>query len=99
MGDIARSPRCKEEMALVGCPALVARTVGLDAMPVPEDLHQATLQSSILVASISHRFHSCACRARLHRCPLEIGVFEIDSTIAMHLPDYIAWHKRSCPML
>lgn len=27
-------------MALVGCPALVARTVGLDAMPVPEDYHK-----------------------------------------------------------
>jgi hypothetical protein len=31
-------PGARRKMALVGCPALVARTVGLDAMPVPEDL-------------------------------------------------------------
>ena len=80
-------------MALVGCPALVARTVALDAMPVPEDLQEATLMSANRPEqshTFPHRFHSCACPARLHRCRVEIGVFEIYSTIAMHPPVYIA---------
>lgn len=86
-------------MALVGCPALVARTVALDAMPVPEDLQEATLMSANRPEqshAFPHRFHSCACLARLR---VEMSASGIDSTICIHPPGYIEWHKRSCPML
>ena len=57
---------------------------------------RSTLQLSITVASISHRFQSCACRARSHT---EMRVSGIDSNIDILLPVFLEWCKRSCPTL
>ena len=83
-------------MALVGCPALVARTIGLDAMPVPEDLPAIVRNRRMQ----SFHFHTASIMLGLACIPRYKRESEIDSTTIDILPPvFVECSKRSSPML